>query len=194
MVRGGAAAFGYAVSPAGETHWFARVPGEELTGETRAGTTSAQWRDRLVALLAPDATPAADIVRATGDRLMVTNAHDLSPGTRWHAGPMVLTGDAAHAASPATGQGASMALEDAVVLGKALRDRATIDAALDTYERLRRPRVEHNIDHSARMSAARSPDDLGRAVSGGAAEDRSPLPGRDAGLASWLDWQTPLPG
>ncbi|MGH3828142.1 MAG: FAD-dependent monooxygenase [Pseudonocardiaceae bacterium] len=35
---------------------------------------------------------------------------------------MVIIGDTAHAAALATGQGASMALEDAVVLAKALRD------------------------------------------------------------------------
>ena len=31
MVRGGGAAFGYAVSPDGETYWFARVTGEPLS-------------------------------------------------------------------------------------------------------------------------------------------------------------------
>jgi 2-polyprenyl-6-methoxyphenol hydroxylase-like FAD-dependent oxidoreductase len=30
MVRGSAVAFGYTVSPDGETYWFARVPGEEM--------------------------------------------------------------------------------------------------------------------------------------------------------------------
>ncbi|WP_318552153.1 FAD-dependent monooxygenase [Kitasatospora fiedleri] len=51
----------------------------------------------------------------------------------------MLIGDAAHAASPATGQGASMALEDALVLAKALRDAPTTEAALARYEHHRRP-------------------------------------------------------
>ena len=35
---------------------------------------------------------------------------------------MIIVGDAAHATSPSSGQGASMAIEDAVVLAKCLRD------------------------------------------------------------------------
>jgi 2-polyprenyl-6-methoxyphenol hydroxylase-like FAD-dependent oxidoreductase len=35
---------------------------------------------------------------------------------------MIVIGDAAHATSPSSGQGASMAIEDAVVLAKCVRD------------------------------------------------------------------------
>lgn len=143
MIRGSSTAFGYCVSPDGETFWFARVTAEEGTSET--------LRDRL----ADDDTPAADIVDATDD-LMVTNAWDLPPGGRWHTDRVLLIGDAAHAASPATGQGASMALEDAIVLAKALRD--TPHNAFATYERLRRPRVEANMAASAAASAGRPTD------------------------------------
>jgi 2-polyprenyl-6-methoxyphenol hydroxylase-like FAD-dependent oxidoreductase len=41
----------------------------------------------------------------------------------WQRGRVVLVGDAAHATSPSSGQGASMAIDDAVVLGKCLLDR-----------------------------------------------------------------------
>ena len=43
----------------------------------------------------------------------------------WHTGRMVVIGDAAHAPSPTSGQGASLAIEDAVVLAKCLRDLPT---------------------------------------------------------------------
>lgn len=124
MIRGGGAAFGYTVSPNGETFWFARVSGDAASAQEIAESTPARLRDELVPLLARDDTPAADIVAATGTELMVTNAWDLPLGVRWSAGRAVIIGDAAHAASPATGQGASMALEDAVVLAEgAARDR-----------------------------------------------------------------------
>lgn len=55
---------------------------------------------------------------------------------------MVVIGDAAHASSPTSGQGASMAAEDGVILAKALRDLPSIPEALDAYEQLRRGRVE----------------------------------------------------
>jgi 2-polyprenyl-6-methoxyphenol hydroxylase-like FAD-dependent oxidoreductase len=181
MLRGSTAAFGYTVSPGGETFWFARVPAEELSPAQIADGTAEHWRRMLVALLRKDSTPAADIVAATGEQLMVTNARDLPAGMRWHGGRMLLIGDAAHAASPATGQGAAMAIEDAVVLAKALRDNVVMDTALRVYDRLRRPRVERNIANSARLTAGHVPP------------TPQPAPGQDDELLSQLDWDTPIP-
>ncbi|WP_128434956.1 FAD-dependent oxidoreductase [Streptomyces cyaneus] len=152
MVRGSTVAFGYAVSPEGETYWFARVSDAPLAADDIAHGTPARWRDLLLPLLRKDSTPAADLVAATPDHLMVTNATELPTGTPWRSARTLVIGDAAHAASPATGQGASMALEDAVVLAKSLRDAPDIDAALTLYETLRRPRVEHNITVSGNIS------------------------------------------
>lgn len=167
MIRGSGTAFGYCVSTTNETFWFARVPAERPTDEPA--------RNQLVQLLRNDNTPAADIVAAT-EQLMVTNAWDLTPGGRWHAGNTLLIGDAAHAASPATGQGASMALEDAVVLAKALRD--VPHNAFAAYERARRPRVERNITVSAAATAGHS-------------TDRGPQT-RASHVDEELDWHTPL--
>jgi 2-polyprenyl-6-methoxyphenol hydroxylase-like FAD-dependent oxidoreductase len=175
MIRGSAVAFGHAVSPGGETYWFARVSGP--AGDVATPDRLREW---LLPLLRPDDTPAADIVAATGERLMVTNACDLPTVARWRTARMLLIGDAAHAASPATGQGASMALEDAVVLAKALRD--TPATALETYERLRRPRVELNVANSARLSAGGAPSRSAGAPAGIPQEE----------LARQLDWAAPL--
>lgn len=51
---------------------------------------------------------------------------------------MIIVGDAAYVASPAVGQGVSMAIEDAVTLAKCLRDVVGIERAFGEYERLRR--------------------------------------------------------
>ncbi|MFE1944063.1 FAD-dependent monooxygenase [Streptomyces massasporeus] len=152
FIRGTSVAFGHTASPEGETYWFARVAGDPLTPEEIARGTAARHRDLLVPLLREDATPAAGIVAATADDILVTNATELPRGMPWRSARCLLIGDAAHAASPATGQGASMALEDAVVLAKALRDAPDPDTALTTYENLRRPRVEHNITVSGDIS------------------------------------------
>lgn len=191
MIRGSNAAFGYANSPSGETFWFARVSGPQATPEEIATTTPSQWRDHLVPLLRPDTTPAAAIVAATTDQLMVTNAVDLPPHLCWNTPRAVIIGDAAHAASPATGQGASMALEDAVILAKALRDAPTTPAALATFDRLRRPRVENNIAASAALTASRTPPKPGASAGTGAAERPPAL--TDEELAHQLEWTTPLP-
>jgi 2-polyprenyl-6-methoxyphenol hydroxylase-like FAD-dependent oxidoreductase len=58
---------------------------------------------------------------------------------------MTVIGDAAHAASPVTAQGASMALEDAAVLAQCLRDTPAIPEALALFETLRRDRVERIV-------------------------------------------------
>jgi 2-polyprenyl-6-methoxyphenol hydroxylase-like FAD-dependent oxidoreductase len=60
----------------------------------------------------------------------------------WHAGRVVLVGDAAHASSPMMGQGGCMAMEDAGVLAEELRSAATVEDALASYVRRRKPRVE----------------------------------------------------
>ncbi|MEU5703572.1 FAD-dependent oxidoreductase [Streptomyces aurantiacus] len=185
MVRGSTTAFGYAVSPDGETYWFARVAGEPLAADEIAHGTPAHWRDLLLPLLCQDTTPAAGIVTATTDRLMVTNATELPTGTPWRSGRTLTIGDAAHAASPATGQGASMALEDAVVLAKCLRDAPDTGTALSRYETLRRPRVEENITVSGNISRGTPPTSRpGRGAP-------APRPG-DEELVRHLAWHTDL--
>ncbi|WP_030986659.1 FAD-dependent oxidoreductase [Streptomyces sp. NRRL S-1813] len=181
MVRGSTAAFGCAVSPDGEAYWFARVAGQAIPADELAHPAPSRWREQLVELLRHDATPAAGIVAASTDGIMATNATEIPLGTPWRSGRTLIVGDAAHAASPATGQGASMALEDAVILAKSLRDTPDVDSALSLYEACRRPRVEHNITASGEISrGTRTPPRTGRAPS-------PQRPGDDT-LALQLDW------
>jgi len=70
---------------------------------------------------------------------------------RWHTGRVVLVGDAAHAAPPHMGEGGSMALEDAVVLAESLA-AGPVDAALEEFEKRRRPRVEW-VQQQSRIAA-----------------------------------------
>jgi 2-polyprenyl-6-methoxyphenol hydroxylase-like FAD-dependent oxidoreductase len=184
MIRGSRSAFGYAASPGGQTYWFARLSDRELTPQEIAGTTPEHWRADLLDALRGDATPAAGIVAATGDDLKATNARDLPDLRRWATDRMLLIGDAAHAASPATGQGASMALEDAVILAKALRDVGDRGPALELYERIRRPRVDHNIAVSARLTAG---EQATQAPSTSNAATYT-----DAHVRDQLEWDLPL--
>ena len=70
---------------------------------------------------------------------------------------MVIVGDAAHATSPSSGQGASMAIEDAVVLAKCLRDLPDVSRAFAAYEQLRRERVERVVAQERGPAAAKPP-------------------------------------
>ena len=154
MVFGRRAFFGYTVHPSGERVWFANPPHlEEPTAAQLAALNDGdRWRQLLLDLFAHDATPAAELIKHTRHELTGWATYDLPRVETWHRGRVVLTGDAAHATSPSSGQGASMAIED-VVLGACLRDIPDVDRALDAYVGLRRARVERVV--AAERAAAR---------------------------------------
>ena len=91
----------------------------------------ARWHEPIPAALA--AAPPGSFSR--------TFVYDLRPLRRWTAGRVTLAGDAAHAMRPDIGMGAAIALEDAVVLGSALRGEADVPTALRRYEACRRRRA-----------------------------------------------------
>jgi 2-polyprenyl-6-methoxyphenol hydroxylase-like FAD-dependent oxidoreductase len=154
---------GYVVAPDGEVWWFANPPSaRELTREELASLSTSAWRARLVELFAADAGPAVALVRATEQLFGGWNTYDFPTVPTWHAGRMIIVGDAAHAASPASGQGASMAVEDAVTLAKCLRDLPSIEEAFVAYERLRRPRVERVVAQGKRNGNQKAVGPAGR--------------------------------
>jgi FAD-dependent urate hydroxylase len=164
MIFGRRAFFGHVADPDGGTVWFANVPRPAVTPAERAATTAEQWRRQLLELFDGDAGPARDLIADGYLELAGDSTHDLPSVPAWHRGPMVIIGDAAHAPSPTSGQGASMAAEDAVVLAKSLRDRPDIPEALATYEGLRRRRVERIVAQGARTSSAKTPGPVGRVL------------------------------
>jgi 2-polyprenyl-6-methoxyphenol hydroxylase-like FAD-dependent oxidoreductase len=164
MIFGKHAFFGYVVDPSGGTVWFANVPRPQVSRAERAATTAEQWQQQLIDLFAGDRGPAADLIAAGRLEFAADNTHDLPTVPTWHKGPMVIIGDAAHAPAPSSGQGASMAAEDAVLLAKCLRDQADIPKALDAYEQLRRRRVERIVKQGARTSSTKTPGPVGRAL------------------------------
>jgi FAD-dependent urate hydroxylase len=165
MIFGKRAFFGYTVSPSGEIWWFAN-PGSprKLSREELAALTSEQWKARLLDLFAGDAGPATEIIRSTTGMVLGTNQHDMPKVPTWYRGPMIVIGDAAHAASPSSGQGASMAIEDALVLAKCLRDLPDSAQAFAAFEQIRRPRVERVVAFGARSSSGKAPGLVGRVV------------------------------
>ena len=165
MVFGKRAFFGYAVHPSGEVWWFANPPrADEPTRAELAAIGTEQWREMLMDLFAGDATPAVEIIRSTPGELAGWATYDLPSVPTWHKGSLVIIGDAAHATAPSSGQGASMAIEDAVVLARCLRDLPDIGQAFAAYERLRRTRVERIVAHGARTSNSKAAGPVARVL------------------------------
>ncbi|MET0822368.1 MAG: FAD-dependent monooxygenase [Aeromicrobium sp.] len=69
---------------------------------------------------------------------------------RWHVGSTVLIGDAAHTAHYSIGSGTKLAMEDAIVLAQVVDEADSVAEALQSYERMRRPAVEHLQQTAAR--------------------------------------------
>jgi 2-polyprenyl-6-methoxyphenol hydroxylase-like FAD-dependent oxidoreductase len=106
-----------------------------------------EWRERMLDLFQEDLPLISEMIRATESAIIGYPIYDIATQPIWHQGPVVLVGDALHAVSPNAGQGASLALEDAIVLAKCLRDLPDLEQAFATYEQLRRARVERMVRH-----------------------------------------------
>jgi 2-polyprenyl-6-methoxyphenol hydroxylase-like FAD-dependent oxidoreductase len=165
MVFGKRAFFGYAFHPSGEVWWFANPPrADEPARAELAAIGTGQWREMLMDLFAEDASPAVEIIRSTPGKLAGWATYDLPSVPTWHREFMIIIGDAGHATAPSSGQGASMAIEDAVVLARCLRDLPDIPQAFAVYERLRRIRVERIVAHGARTSNSKAAGPFGRVL------------------------------
>jgi 2-polyprenyl-6-methoxyphenol hydroxylase-like FAD-dependent oxidoreductase len=165
MVLGRRSFFGWLPAPDGRTWWFANPPArQEPADGLIAARSDTEWRALLHDLHGADRSPALALVDATPHELRGWTTHDVPFLPRWHDGQrVVLVGDAAHATSPAAGQGSSLALEDAVVLARCLRD-LPVTGALPAYERARRDRTQRVVAQGFRTSSAKSPPAVGRVV------------------------------
>jgi 2-polyprenyl-6-methoxyphenol hydroxylase-like FAD-dependent oxidoreductase len=76
------------------------------------------------------------------ENIVVTDTLDVATLPTWSRKRTLLIGDAAHATSPHAGQGASLALEDAMRLGRLMLDRQELGLTFQNFEAERRPRAE----------------------------------------------------
>jgi 2-polyprenyl-6-methoxyphenol hydroxylase-like FAD-dependent oxidoreductase len=88
--------------------------------------------------------PIPQLIEAMGE-IVVTSTLDIATLPTWSRGRTLLIGDAAHATSPHAGQGASIALEDALRLAILLQQEQDLGVAFQNFESERRPRVERIV-------------------------------------------------
>ena len=70
------------------------------------------------------------------------------PIAKWSSERVTLLGDAAHPLEPFMGQGASMAIEDGVVLGRIIEDASGFSEIIERYETARIERSHFVTEHS----------------------------------------------
>jgi 2-polyprenyl-6-methoxyphenol hydroxylase-like FAD-dependent oxidoreductase len=98
--------------------------GEPRTWKSRLDELFAGWDERVRSTI--HVTP--------DDALLCHELCDRPPHGRWGRRRVTLLGDAAHPTTPFLGQGACMALEDAVVLARCIARRGVSPSALRQYK------------------------------------------------------------
>ncbi len=149
------------------------------------------WRipatvDEFVAHYSDLYPPALDLIRAIPPAaLFKWGLRDREPLQHYAKGRVTMLGDAAHPMTPFLGQGACMAIEDGVVLGRAFGAASKYDEALRLYEMARKERA-----NGVQLASRRQADEIQGVTTRGA------NPGRDAlerGLYSYNPATVPLP-
>jgi 2-polyprenyl-6-methoxyphenol hydroxylase-like FAD-dependent oxidoreductase len=88
--------------------------------------------------------PIPQLLQAA-ENIVVTGTLDVATLPRWSRKRTLLIGDAAHATSPHAGQGASLALEDAMRLGRLMQAGQELGLTFGNFEGERRPRAERVV-------------------------------------------------
>jgi 2-polyprenyl-6-methoxyphenol hydroxylase-like FAD-dependent oxidoreductase len=145
--------------PDGRIGWGANLPSPQYFSLKEARAVPAdEWLRTLRTAYSADVPGARLAAETTSETLQAVGAlHIMPPVPHWHRGRMVLIGDAVHAPSNSTGQGASLAMESALALARCLRDLTDVPSAFDAYERLRRSRVETIAARGAKIGRAKAP-------------------------------------
>ncbi|NEV10614.1 monooxygenase [Rhizobium sp. SEMIA 4088] len=139
MTFGEKAFFGYIKTASHPVYWFDSFPAD--TPDAVRALEPAALAAHVRKMHADDPEPNRSILQAVGQIERSYPIFDMPQLPVWSTGRIVLLGDAAHAIGPHAGQGASMAIEDAVVLSSCLVATLDYGAAFARYEALRRPRI-----------------------------------------------------
>jgi 2-polyprenyl-6-methoxyphenol hydroxylase-like FAD-dependent oxidoreductase len=145
MIFGEKAFFAYAVSNRNEVWWFNNIARDTAPERNELNMTEQQeLKTMLLDLHKKDPAPIAEIIR-TSNHIEMYPIYEIPFLQEWHKGNICLVGDAAHATAPHVGQGASLALEDTMVLAKCIRDCNDHETAFRLFQQLRQERVKKII-------------------------------------------------
>lgn len=104
-------------------------------------------RGKLASVPAPQIKALAGQIR-DNDEVVYRPLHSFFLEGRWSKGRVTLLGDAVHATTPHLGQGAGMAIEDAIVLADELSKTHNVEAAFEAYRDRRFKRCRFIVEAS----------------------------------------------
>src|SRR5437763_8905801 len=144
--RSGFFGFGFCSSdPQDGVMWWSTQPAPAgVDAATFRGVSHDALKRQLLTFHAGWHDPIPQILEAAED-IGVTATLDVATLPTWSRGRTVLIGDAAHATSPHAGQGASLALEDALRLACLMGETEEFSVTFQKFERERRPRAERIV-------------------------------------------------
>jgi 2-polyprenyl-6-methoxyphenol hydroxylase-like FAD-dependent oxidoreductase len=119
------------------------------------------WPERMRERFAEFAGPARPFLAQLGahSEVLYTAVEEVQAPLPWHAGRVLLIGDAAHASTPFMGQGGAMAVEDAVVLADMLAAHGISQAVLRAFGERRFPVCRFVQDASRKVGEAGAVED-----------------------------------
>jgi 2-polyprenyl-6-methoxyphenol hydroxylase-like FAD-dependent oxidoreductase len=129
--------------------WWSTQPGRGTDAATFRAMSEDALKRHLLDFHAGWHEPIPRLLEAAED-VGVTATLDVATLPTWSRKRVVLIGDAAHATSPHAGQGASLALEDAMRLARLLQEGQELRATFEAFERERRPRAERVVAFARR--------------------------------------------
>ena len=143
MTFGKKAFFGYLAAPGQPVMWFNTYPAPE--SDTGPITDPRAYARSIEGMHRDDPLDNARIMASVESIERNYPIYDMPELEHWSKGRVLLMGDAAHAVAPHSGQGASMAIEDGLVLASSLDADNAIEAAYARFFRLRHERTQTAI-------------------------------------------------
>ena len=135
---------GYSKMNGSRWGWWCHAHADEADRAALMTMPLEALREQMLSRYRGWCAPAEDFIAST-EAWVRTPIHDVPTLPTWHVGRVLLIGDAAHAMSPAAGQGASFALGDAMLFGRLVGDGLSIEEAMARFESLRRSRAEKMV-------------------------------------------------
>jgi len=139
--------FGYGFcspDPDDGTMWWSTQPANGIEAATFRAMSQDAIKRHLISFHADWHDPIPQLLEAAED-IVVTATLDVATLPTWWRGRALLIGDAAHATSPHAGQGASLALEDALRLSRLFQDEQELAVTFAAFEAERRRRAERVV-------------------------------------------------